>query len=374
MNRKYTYETIKEIIKSFNFTLITTKQEYGNNNVNNKLTISDENGYLYFLSFSNLKLLKKPHFVDIRNPYTIQNIKLWCELNNKPFELLSEEYNGKDNKLKWRCFKKDCGKEFESNWNNIYKGHGCSKCKINSPRRKTTELFKKEVYNLTKGDFEVLGEYVNNSTDILMYHKSCDYMFNVKPATFLHKNVCPKCSITGKKNTDIFKEKVYELVKDEYEVIGEYIGTHKHIKIKHNICNNEYNVQPSNFLRGRRCPFCAESLGEQAIRHWLEENDISFLQEYDKFIDLLSDKGNPLRFDFIVFEDKQQLKIKMLIEFDGAQHFKWQKDWQKKEDFETLQYHDKLKNNYCKINNIKLLRIPYNKYEKVDEILSKNIL
>src|SRR5690554_7766054 len=47
--------------------------------------------------------------------------------------------------------------------------------------------------------------------------------------------------------------------------------------------------------------------------------------EYDKFPDLVSDFGNPLRFDFAVFEDNKKTKIKMLIEYDGQQHFRWTK-------------------------------------------------
>jgi hypothetical protein len=370
--QNYIYQQIEDYLNNLKYTLITKLDDFLN--ANQKVIFKDSLGYKYYLTYKTLQTIKKLLFAASYNPFSIDNIKLWCNLNNKPFELISDEYISINKNLKWKCLKDINHNIWESSWHNIFfSGTGCPKC--NRPNYdRTTESFKIEVYNLTEGDFEVLGEYINNSTDILMYHKSCDYMFNVKPATFLHKNLCPKCSITGKKNTEIFKERVYDLIKDEYEVIGEYIGTHKHIKIKHNICNNEYNVQPSNFLRGRRCPFCAESKGEQKIRHWLVENNICFLQEYDKFLDLLSDKGNPLRFDFIVFEDISKSKIKMLIEFDGAQHFKWQKDWQKKEDFETLQYHDKLKNNYCETNNIKLLRIPYNKYEKVDKILNKNIL
>jgi len=156
--------------------------------------------------------------------------------------------------------------------------------------------------------------------------------------------------------------------------LGEYQGAQKQTLIKHKICGHEWLITPDNFLRGRRCPVCAKSKGEQAIKYWLEENNIGFISEYDKFIDLLSDKGNPLRFDFIVFKDKGKLKIKMLIEYDGIQHYKWQKGWQTKESFKTLQYHDELKNQYCKNNNIKLLRIPYWDYENIEEILIRELM
>lgn len=56
----------------------------------------------------------------------------------------------------------------------------------------------------------------------------------------------------------------------------------------------------------------------------------------------------------------------MCIEYDGQQHFIPVNFNTKKVDneslqkqFELIKNHDKIKNNYCKINNIKLLRISY---------------
>ena len=40
--------------------------------------------------------------------------------------------------------------------------------------------------------------------------------------------------MTKKKSTEEFKKEVYDLVGNEYEVLGEYIKNDKKIKIKHN--------------------------------------------------------------------------------------------------------------------------------------------
>ena len=37
----------------------------------------------------------------------------------------------------------------------------------------------------------------------------------------------------------------------------------------------------------------------------------------------------------------------------------------------SVQYHDKLKNKYCKKNNIPLIRIPYWQFDKIEQILDK---
>ena len=49
-----------------------------------------------------------------------------------------------------------------------------------------------------------------------------------------------------------------------------------------------------------------------------------------------------------------------MIEFDGEQHFLYKNNgWNTKEQFLKTQQSDKEKNEYCKRNNIPLIRIPY---------------
>lgn len=77
-----------------------------------------------------------------------------------------------------------------------------------------------------------------------------------------------------------------------------------------------------------------------------------------------------MRFDFAVFINNELL----LIEFDGEQHFSEDKqfgDSNHKEKFEKIKLNDQRKNNYCKNNNIKLLRIPYYKIKEINNLLDK---
>lgn len=63
----------------------------------------------------------------------------------------------------------------------------------------------------------------------------------------------------GKKkySEESFKEKIYDLVGNEYELKGRYIDTNHEILIKHNKCNYEWEIKPYHFIRGTRCPKCA---------------------------------------------------------------------------------------------------------------------
>lgn len=63
--------------------------------------------------------------------------------------------------------------------------------------------------------------------------------------------------------------------------------------------------------------------------------------------------------DFAIFDSNNVLSH--LIEIDGRQHSNDYTPWDNSETLEERQYRDKLKNEYCKNHNIKLIRIPYEK-------------
>ena len=59
------------------------------------------------------------------------------------------------------------------------------------------------------------------------------------------------------------------------------------------------------------------SFGEIKIEDILNISGLDFKEEYS-FIDLVSNNGRPLRFDFAVFDDSGNLDF--LIEYQGIQH------------------------------------------------------
>lgn len=96
--------------------------------------------------------------------------------------------------------------------------------------------------------------------------------------------------------------------------------------------------------------------------------DLSFIQQ-KKFLDC-KDKTY-LPFDFYLPD------YNCCIEYDGEQHFHIPKNkastFFTKEKIDLIQKHDNIKTEYCKNNNIKLIRIPYTDYNKlnIDYIVNK---
>ena len=76
--------------------------------------------------------------------------------------------------------------------------------------------------------------------------------------------------------TSSYIEKVNELVGDKYSVLGEYVDSDTKIRMKHNICGYEYDVRPSLFIRGNRCPQCSlnlrRSLPEEIVAYFVSKH------------------------------------------------------------------------------------------------------
>ena len=130
-----------------------------------------------------------------------------------------------------------------------------------------------------------------------------------------------------------------------------------------NNCGNEnFETNGNNLQTGMTTSCgCINSRGEKLITQILQQNNINFATQYT-FDDLLSDKGYPLRFDFAIFKDN---KLDFLIEFDGRQHYESVEYWGGEDYLKYLQQCDKIKNNYAKQNNIKMIRIPYYELDNI---------
>ena len=105
----------------------------------------------------------------------------------------------------------------------------------------------------------------------------------------------------------------------------------------------------------------------------LEQGEIPFLTEFS-FLDLKSDRGVPLRFDFAIFdswEDLEKENPRALLELQGAQHF--ERKFTSQAQFARQQANDKRKRAYCNAKGILLVAIPYTEYNSMtlDSILEQ---
>lgn len=127
-------------------------------------------------------------------------------------------------------------------------------------------------------------------------------------------------------------------------------------------CGNFHIVGTSDLKMGKvKSCGCLISQGEEKISKILLKNNVPFQKQYT-FEDLKLER--PLRFDFAIFTENG---LSYLIEYDGIQHFSKKDQFKKGSDsFSKNQKSDEFKNEYCKRNNIPLIRIPYTHLEKLN--------
>lgn len=131
-------------------------------------------------------------------------------------------------------------------------------------------------------------------------------------------------------------------------------------------CGGEKIVRGHDLTRGTvsSCG-CLISKGEEEARKALLAYGIQFTTQV-QYADLKSDKGWPLRFDFGLLDESNN--IIALIEYQGIQHFIEQPQGFGKQQREVT---DRIKREYCERNHIPLFAITYleNTTNRIYEIL-----
>jgi hypothetical protein len=284
----------------------------------------------------------------LTNEEFLQRVK---EIGEGEFTILNDYINQRT-KVKVRH---SCGHEWESLGNTLMRKPGCPICSGNE--KKTTEQYKEQIKGLVGNEYQVLSEYTSNKNKITFLHNDCSTTFAMEAKAFLLGQRCPECkkknlSKRFSKTHEMFTTEVFDRVGDEFEVLGKYQRKDRPIKMKHVVCQTIFEVTPNHFLSSMesRCPYCKSSKGEKAIESFLVNNSIEYIHQF-RIKECKNKRSLP--FDFAILEKG---KLKLLIEFDGIQHY--YPKWGQKE-FERTIKNDEIKDNYCKQNKIPLIRIPY---------------
>ena len=136
-------------------------------------------------------------------------------------------------------------------------------------------------------------------------------------------------------------------------------------------CGNEIITTGKLLRDGHKlsCGCLKKSKGELKIEELLESLEIHYAEQYTVYIEQNKYEviqKHPYYFDFAILDKNDT--VKYLIEYDGSQHFTYKENsdfWNNKEEFHLTQTRDALKNQWCKDNNIPLIRIPYTHYDKL---------
>lgn len=302
-------------------------------------------------------------------------------LYNDDYILLTDYKNSSE---KITLVHKKCNSKFEITSNEFTRSKNINKfkkyCPLCLPKKgRSKKDLQKELDLLSNKKILILEKNNQMAKKSFLKCKICNYRWfapihslfsNLKKNLDIENNFgCPICSQKKKKTTKEYKKLVYDLTKNKYEILENYINTNTPIKTKCKTCNTIWKIRPVDFLyKENRCPNCklikSESKFNKIIKEILIENKICFKQEV-KFKNCKNKRH--LAFDFRILINNK----KFLIEYDGMQHTR---GWNgTKTSLEKYKLNDEIKNNFCKKNKIPLLRINYNvnTRKKVKIIISK---
>ena len=253
-------------------------------------------------------------------------------------------------------------------------GQGCPLC--GGTKKLTLEEFIEKAnkkHGIGRYDYSKV-KYADSYSDVIIICHNHDepYEFKQNANSHLQGSGCRLCAIEeGKLFLKMTKEEFIERAKEIHGDLYDYSkviykGYESKVQMICKKHNRPFEMTPHRHLQGQGCPLCCSSKGETTVRNWLIKNEIEF-EEQKRFKDCRNIK--PLPFDFYIPQ------YNLCIEFDGKQHFiptnfkSNSTEEEKLKYFELVQMSDNIKTNYCKNNNINLLRIKYT--ENIEEKLSE---
>jgi len=205
---------------------------------------------------------------------------------------------------------------------------------------------------------EFINEKVNTKSKFTVKCNLDNHIWTPSYNNFISKNSgCPVCGDTLLRSEESALLIIIEICNNKnYTFISfegkKYKGASTKMKLKCNHCYTEWSPKYCNFVHNKSgCPTCKKSKGELEITKFLEDNSIAFIPQ-KRFKECIDKR--PLPFDFYLPD------LNLCIEYDGSQHYISKDIWGGLDNLNTIINHDNIKNNYCNINNIKLLRINYN--------------
>lgn len=216
----------------------------------------------------------------------------------------------------------------------------------------------------------VQSEYINNCTKIDILCSKCGEIFQKAPVkmTGKEREGCYICSGKNRyKTKEYLQNQVNRLYPNKFEIIDDYINSRTKINILNKKCGHIYEITPDNLLRGKNCPKCSirQSHYMDIVENYLDSNNISYIKE-KTFDDCRNIRKLP--FDYYIES------LNTCIEVDGEFHYDINnrfKDW--KSSYEQVKFRDQLKTDYCKNNDIKLIRLPYYEEYNFSNILDKEL-
>jgi len=294
------------------------------------------------------------------------------KLHEDKYDYSKVKYIDWNNKICIIC--KFHGEFFQSVGHHL-RGYGCSKCGKNY--RPTTEEFIKQSNKIHNDKYDYsLVKYLGCESKITIICKNHG-KFLQRPICHLKGRGCPQCGIKKQSDAkrdslDCFLLRARKIHGNRYDYSKSvYINNFDKMEIICPVHGSFFQSSVCHIYQTQGCPVCNFSKGELKIKQFLDDYGVEYICQ-KTFNDCRNPKTDQkLKFDFYVPSKK------LLIEYDGPQHFMigsrtggYVND---ENDLKNIKYRDSIKNVYATRKNLHLLRIKYTRFKSIFQLLSKQL-
>lgn len=307
------------------------------------------------------------------------------------YEILGE-YRDRNTDILLRC--KIHNIEFLAKPGNIFKRSLLPKCPECLRRERSKNFIEYIKINYPNIDyFSAQKDFVDYYTPIkLICNLHPDEEIILTPEQIVGKNghtglprlfLCNSCKSSSeiKKWVDKFNKKFpkhcFDFSNSTYKIYYSENGngTARIDNIYCKDCGDYFSAKASILYNSGLCPNCkVKSQGETFVEKWLKSNNLTFNSQVrisNKVI-----QGKFENSDVIVDFSLKHDNIIYWIEYNGEQHYTWCKHFQTLEKFEGQLRRDNNIREYCRLNSIVLVEIPYKYYtqDSVWKLLDEIVL
>lgn len=248
----------------------------------------------------------------------------------------------------------------------LYKG--------NMRLERSINCYLKFIDSLKKNNDTLVSDFKNNRTKVVVKFGCGHGEKYVRPDHYLCGVGCKECAkdrlINAVKQKSIRAGKILgELtIKNGHKLLSEYVNDETKVLIDFNCGHKPQWITPYKYKEYPYCRCCnkGRSKREQEIYEYISKNSNDMvIRTFREFNDLRSKKGNNLEFDIVICTSGKTVDYNnVFIEVQGEAHrypvrFGSMSIEEAEYRYKRTIYHDKLKREYCKKNNMKLIEIWY---------------
>lgn len=228
-----------------------------------------------------------------------------------------------------------CSKEWEAKPFSLLNGEKCKCQKINKEKNKIT--FEEYTQIIIDKNIPVipLTGFKSMHKKFLHQCKICGFQWETYPYNILKNHLCSKCNFEKKKKThEQYVNEMYN-INPYIEILSEYVGMDKKIKVGCKICGNKWEVLAKTPYSGCGCKLCGYELMKSKIRKSNQEflNEINEINKNIEILDVYINNYTKINIKCKVCENKWNTMPIQLLDGHGCPECSNKKKRLSKEDF-----------------------------------------